>query len=123
MSASDDPRRVHFQSPEYLLDRLDAIADLYDTDRTDLLVEAIREYIEETADSDTFQDLVATKYYDGQLDFETVKELVGTETAQRLRLLKRDLDDEPLDLDTPTDEDIYDSEAVSVDSASRASEE
>lgn len=123
MSASDDPRRVHFQSPEYLVDRLDAIADLYDTDRTDLLVEAIREYIEETADSDTFQELVARKYYDGQLDFETAKELVGTETAQRLRLLKRDLDDEPLDLDTPTDEDIYNGEAVSVDSASRASEE
>jgi len=123
MSASDDPRRVHFQSPEYLVDRLDAIADLYDTDRTDLLVEAIREYIEETADSDTFQDLVATKYYDGQLDFETVKELVGTETAQRLRLLKRDLDDEPLDLDAPTDEDIYDGQAAAVDPVSRASEE
>ena len=115
MSASDDPRRVHFQSPEYLVDRLDAIADLYDTDRTDLLVEAIREYIEETADSDSFQTLVARKYYDGQLDFETAKELVGTETAQRLRLLKRDLDDEPLDLDEPTDEDIYGGEAVSVE--------
>ena len=46
MSASDDPRRVHFQSPEYLVDRLDAIADLFDPDRTDLLVEAIREYIQ-----------------------------------------------------------------------------
>jgi len=44
MSASDDPRRVHFQSPEYLVERLDAIADLFDTDRTDVLVEAMREY-------------------------------------------------------------------------------
>jgi len=123
MSASDDPRRVHFQSPEYLVDRLDAIADLFETDRTDLLVEAIREYIEETADSDTFQELVAEKYYDGQLDFETATQLVGTETAQRLRLLKRDLDSEPLALDAPSDEDIYDGEAVSVDPASRASEE
>ena len=114
MSASDDPRRVHFQSPEYLVDRLDAIADLFETDRTDLLVEAMREYIEETADSDTFQELVARKYYDGQLDFETATQLVGTETAQRLRLLKRDLDDEPLDLDAPNDEDIYDRAAVSV---------
>ena len=114
MSASDDPRRVHFQSPEYLVDRLDAIADLFETDRTDLLVEAMREYIEETADSDTFQELVARKYYDGQLVFETATQLVGTETAQRLRLLKRDLDDEPLDLDAPNDEDIYDGAAVSV---------
>ena len=80
------------------------------------LVEAIREYIEETANSDSVQELVATKYYNGQLDFETAEQLVGTETAQRLRLLKRDLDDEPLDLDAPTDEEIYDGDAVSVDS-------
>jgi len=117
MSASDDPRRVHFQSPEYLVDRLDSIAELFDTDRTDLLVEAIREYIEETADSETFQELVATKYYDDQLEFETVKQLVGAETAQRLRLLKADLEDEPLDLAAPDDVDIYDDDAMSVEAA------
>lgn len=107
MGASDEPRRVHFQSPEYLVDRLDAIADLFDRDRTDLLVEAIREYLEETAESETFQELVATKYYDDQLEFETVKQLVGAETAQRLRLLKSDLEGEPLDLAAPDDVDIY----------------
>jgi hypothetical protein len=115
MSASDDPRRVHFQSPEYLVDRLDAIADLFDKDRTDLLVEAIREYIEDTADSKTFQELVATKYYDDQLEFETVKELVGAETAQRLHLLKADLEDVPLDLAAPEDVDIYEGDVTTVD--------
>ncbi|AQL43289.1 hypothetical protein BV210_11555 [Halorientalis sp. IM1011] len=115
MGGSDEPRRVHFQSPEYLVDRHDAIAELFDKDRTDLLVEAIREYIEETADSETFQELVATKYYDDQLEFKTVKQLVGAETAQRLRLLKADLEDEPLDLAAPDDVDIYDSDATTVD--------
>jgi hypothetical protein len=115
MSASDDPRRVHFQSPEYLVDRLDAIAELFDRDRTDLLVEAIREYIEATADSETFQELVATKYYDDRLEFETVKQLVGAESAQRLRLLKADLDDEPLDLAAPDDVDVYDGNATTAD--------
>ncbi|WP_142860775.1 ribbon-helix-helix domain-containing protein [Salinigranum halophilum] len=115
MSASDKPRRVHFQSPEYLVDRLDAIAALFDKDRTDLLVEAIREYIEETADSETFQELVATKYYDDQVEFETVKQLVGAETAQRLRLLKADLEGEPLDLAAPTDVDIYGDNATTVE--------
>jgi len=117
MSASDDPRRVHFQSPEYLVDRLDAIADLFDKDRTDLLVEAIREYIEDTADSETFQELVATKYYEDQLGFETVKQLVGAETAQRLRLLKADPEDEPLDLDAPDDIDIYGDDARTVNTS------
>ena len=116
MSASDDPRRVHFQSPEYLVERLDAIADLFDKDRTDVLIEAIREYIEHTADSETFQELVAAKYYDDQLDAETVKQLVGAETAQRLRLLKSDLEAEPLDLGVPDDDvDIYDGNAVATD--------
>ncbi|KYH24162.1 hypothetical protein HAPAU_38050 [Halalkalicoccus paucihalophilus] len=114
MSASDEPRRVHFQSPEYLVERLDAIADLFDKDRTDLLVEAIREYIEDTADSKTFQELVAAQYYDNQIEFETVKQLVGAETAQRLRLLKADLEGEPLDLTAPDDVDIYSGDATTV---------
>ncbi len=115
MSASDEPRRVHFQSPEYLVERLDAIADLFDKDRTDLLVEAIREYLEETADSETFQELVATKYYNDQLEFETVMQLVGAETAQRLRLLKVDLEDSPLDLAAPDNADIYGDDATMVE--------
>src|SRR6056297_1106132 len=115
MSASDDPRRVHFQSPEYLVERLDAIAALFDKDRTDLLVEAIREYTGETADSETFQELVATKYYDDQLEFEAVKQLVGAETAHRLRLLKADLEGEPMDLAAPTAADIYGDDATAVE--------
>ncbi|QLH76170.1 hypothetical protein HZS55_02110 [Halosimplex rubrum] len=114
MSASDDPRRVHFQSPESLVDQLDAIADLLGTDRTDLLVEAIREYIEETAHSDQFQELVAQRYYDDELDFETVKRLVDPETAQRFRLLKADLDGEPHDLAAPEETDIYNGDRRSV---------
>jgi hypothetical protein len=118
MSASDEPRRVHFQSPESLVEQLDAIADLLGTDRTDLLVEAIREYIEETAHSDQFQELVAQRYYDDELDFETVKRLVDAETAQRFRLLKADLDGEPYDLAAPEETDIYDGDRRSVSSDS-----
>jgi len=114
MSASDDPRRVHFQSPESLVEQLDAIADLFGTDRTELLVEAIREYIEDTAHSDRFQELVAERYYGDELDFETVKRLVDPETAQRFRLLKADLDGEPYDLAAPEDTDIYDGDRRSV---------
>ena len=120
MSASDDPRRVHFESPEYLVERLDAMADLFDTDRTDLLVEAIREYIRDTTDSETFQELVASKYYDDQLEFGMVEQLVGTETAQRLRLLKADLDEEPLGLAPPDDVDVYGGDATGSFSQTRS---
>ena len=102
-------------SPRSTFDRLDAIGDLFDKDRTDLLVEAIRDYIEDTANSEELQELVATKYYDDQLDFETVKQLVGAESAPCLRLLKGDLEDEPLDLAAPDDVDIHDGKAAIVD--------
>jgi len=112
---TDEPRRVHFQSPEYLVERLDAIADLMGTDRTTLLVEAMREYINEQADSDSFQQRVATAFYEDELDFETAKQLVGAEQARHLSLLKADLEGELLDLDAPDDTDIYDGDAVTVD--------
>ncbi len=64
-----------------------------------------------------FQEPVATKYYDDQLEFETVKQLIGAETAQRLRLLKTDLEDEPLDISAPDNVDIYDGDATAVDTA------
>jgi metal-responsive CopG/Arc/MetJ family transcriptional regulator len=112
---TDEPRRVHFQSPEYLVERLDAIADLRGTDRTALLVEAMREYIDEQANSDSFQQHVARAFYENELDSETVKQLVGAEQAQHLRLLKADLEGEPFEFDAPDDTDIYDGDAVTAD--------
>ena len=47
IGGSDDSQRVHFQSPDYLVERLDAIADLFGKNRTNVLVEAIRECIED----------------------------------------------------------------------------
>ncbi|QSG04498.1 ribbon-helix-helix protein, CopG family [Halapricum desulfuricans] len=116
MGASDDRQRVHFQSPAYLVDRLDAMADLLGTDRTELLVEAIREYVESTADSEAFRERVAASYYEDKLDVKTVKQLVGPEQAQRLRLLKADLESDPFELAAPEEErDIYSGDAVEAD--------
>jgi len=40
---------------------------------------------------------------------------VGAETAQRLRLLKSDLEDEPLELGAPDDDvDVYGDDATTV---------
>lgn len=107
MGSTGDSRRVHFISPAELVDRLDSVAELYDKDRTDVLIEAIREYVQETAETDEFQRLVAERFYADRLQFAEVKQLVGAETAQRLRLLKADLQSPPLEIGQPTDEDIY----------------
>lgn len=115
MDTSDEPRTVHFQSPASLVERLDAIANLFDKDRTELIVKAIREYVEDTADSATVQGLVATKYYDDQLEYETVKQVVGADTAKRLRLLKADLEDGSLDIAAPADIGVYEGDTTTGD--------
>lgn len=103
MGESDGPRRVHFQAPADLIEQLDAVADVYDTDRTDLLVDAIRSHIAETVSDEAFQDLVRSKYYDEQIGFQTVKRVLGTAAAHRLRILKTSLESHPEDLDaSPT---------------------
>lgn len=114
MSSTDGSRRVHFNSPAELVERLDSLAELFDTDRTDLLIEAIREYVQETAETEEFQRLVAERYYDDRLAFEEVRRLVGAETAQRFRLLKADLDGDALELDAPDDVDVYGGERRGV---------
>lgn len=117
MSADRDTQRVHFHSPEHLIERVDAIATIFHKDRTDVLNEALREYVSETASDDSFQAIVANEFYEDRLDFETVKQLVGADAAQRFRLLKRDLNSEPLDLSAPSDTDIYDGEQRTVNPA------
>lgn len=116
MSADDDTRRVHFLGPEHLIERADAVAEVLDKDRTDIIIEALREYIAETAGDETFQQLIAEAYYDDRIDHETVITVVGHDTARRFQLLKQDLDDEPLEIPEPdTETDIYEGEAQSVD--------
>lgn len=116
MSTDDETRRVHFHSPEHLIERVDAIATLVHKDRTAVLNEALREYVMDTANRDDFQQLVANEYYENRIDFQTVKQLVGADTAQRFRLLKADIDGEPLDLAAPSDADIYDDkDTVEID--------
>ncbi len=111
---SSEKKRVQFRAPPRLIDRADALADALGEDRTDILVTALREDLRDAAaDAALSREIEAA--YDDQLAFETLRQLVGTETAQRLRLLKTDLADEPLDLATPDDVDIYDGDATAVD--------
>lgn len=116
MSADEEKKRVHFRGPERVIEQADALADVLDKDRTDVIVEALREHITERTSDERFEAMVADRYYEDHLDFETVATLVGRDTAQRFRLLKRDLADEPLDVPAPdTDVDVYDGETRTVE--------
>ena len=106
--STDERKRVHFLGPEHLIEKADAFADVLDKDRTDVIVEALREYLTDQTVDDRFEHLVADAYFDDRLEVETVRVLLDGVNARRLQVLKHDLEDAPLDLAEPDrDVDIY----------------
>ncbi|WP_135663869.1 hypothetical protein [Halorhabdus rudnickae] len=94
---STDRKRVQFRAPVRLVDRTDALADVLGEDRTDVLVTALREYLQEATHDDALTQEIAAAYYDDEITFEQLKSLVGAEEAANLRVLKQQLDEDFID--------------------------
>lgn len=62
-----DKKRVQFRAPHRLVDRADALADVLGEDRTDILVTALREYLQEAAHDDALTQEIAATYYDDEI--------------------------------------------------------
>lgn len=88
--------RVHFRAPERLIEQADVLAVAEDKNRTDVLVDALREYLAEASDEERVRQAIANAYYEDRLTFEQVKAIVGTEPAQNFRVLKRQLTDDSI---------------------------
>lgn len=94
---STDKKRVQFRAPNRLIDRADALAAVLGEDRTDVLVTALREYLQDATHDDTLIQEIAAAYYDDEIVYEQLKALVGAEEAANLRVLKQQLDDDFID--------------------------
>jgi len=94
---STDKKRVQFRAPNRLIDRADALAAVLGEDRTDVLVTALREYLQDAANDDTLTQEIAAAYYDDEISYEQLKALVGAEEAANIRVLKQQLDEDFVD--------------------------
>ncbi len=90
---SSEKKRVQFRAPNRLINRTDALAAVLGEDRTDILVTALREYLQDATHDDTLIQEIAAAYYDDEITYEQLKSLVGAEEAANLRVLKQQLDD------------------------------
>jgi len=96
-SGSEDKRRVQFRAPRGLVEQTDILATVLETDRTDIIISALREYLRDAAHNDELKQEVAEAYYDDDISFEQLKNLVGHEEAANFRVLKTQLSEEFLD--------------------------
>jgi len=94
---STDKKRVQFRAPDRLIDRADALATVLGEDRTDILVTALREYLQDASHDDTLVQEIAAAYYDDEISYEQLKALVGAEEAANQRVLKQQLDEDFVD--------------------------
>ena len=76
---SSDKKRVQFRAPHRLIDRADALAAVLGEDRTDILVTALREYLQEATHDDALRQEIAAAYYDDEISAEELNALVGAE--------------------------------------------
>lgn len=108
----EEKTRVDFNAPVSLVDQADVVADLLDVSRTQLLIEALRDEIEELATDDGFRRMISDAYYSGEIDFETVESILGTEEAMRMKLLRASLNREPpepqIESELPPPAEFYD---------------
>lgn len=88
--------RVHFRAPERLVEQADALAVAKDKNRTDVLVDALRDYLAEASNEERVRQAIADAYYEDRLTFDQVEAIVGRETAQNFRVLKRQLTDDEI---------------------------
>lgn len=96
-SDSGDKRRVQFRAPRGLVERADVLATVLETDRTDIIISALREYLQDAAHNDALKQEIADTYYDGEITVEQLQTLVGHEEAANFRVLKTQLSEAFLD--------------------------
>lgn len=108
---AEEKTRVDFNAPVSLVEQADHVADMLGVSRTQLLIDALRQEIDDLADDDVFQRRLRDAYYSEAVDFEIVESILGTEEAMRMKLLRDSIDHEPpepqLEGDLPDDDEFY----------------
>lgn len=85
--------RVNFRLPDDLLEKADIAAEITHKSRTDILKEALQEYLDEVEDTEEFKEAVVDLYLDDEISFDILKEFIGRQDAEAVRASKTLLDD------------------------------
>jgi len=84
--------RVNFRLPEDLVEKAVVAAEVSKKNRTEIVKEALQEYLDDIEDDETFQEAVVELYLDEQIGFEVLKEFIGRQDAESVRASKTVLD-------------------------------
>ncbi|MEF8812533.1 MAG: ribbon-helix-helix protein, CopG family [Halovenus sp.] len=84
--------RVNFRLPEELIERADVAAEVREKNRTEIVKEALKEYLADIEDDETFQEAVVELYLDDRIGFDVLKAFIGRQDAESVKVSKAILD-------------------------------
>ncbi len=84
--------RVNFRLPEDLIQKTDIAAEIAHKNRTEILKEALQEYLNDVEDDEKFKEAVVELYLDDQIKFDILKEFIGRQDAEAVKASKTLLD-------------------------------
>lgn len=84
--------RVNFRLPQELIEKADVAAEVSKKNRTEIVKDALQQYLEEIEDDERFKEAVVELYLDDQIDFEVLKAFIGRQDAESVKASKTMLD-------------------------------
>lgn len=84
--------KVNFRLPESLVEKADIAAEVTHKNRTEIIKDALRKYLEEVEDDEKFKEEVVELYLDNRISFDVLKEFIGRQNAESVRASKTLLD-------------------------------
>ncbi|MFC7135242.1 MULTISPECIES: ribbon-helix-helix protein, CopG family [Salinibaculum] len=81
-------KRVNFRLPDELVEKADIAAEVTHRDRTDIVTEALREYLADIEGDEAFREHVVELYLDGEIGFDALKAVIGRQDAEAARASK-----------------------------------
>lgn len=80
--------------PEELITHADVASEVTHKNHTELLIEALREYLEGMVTDEEFRESVVELYLADEIDFETLELIIDRQDANAVQSGKRLLDDD-----------------------------
>lgn len=83
-----DKTRVNFRLPADLIEKADAAAKITHKDRTEIVTEALIDYLDELEREEEFKEEIVELYLDDEIEYGVLKEFVGRQDAESIRASK-----------------------------------
>ena len=80
--------KVNFRLPNELVEKADVAAEVSHKNRTEIVRDALQQYLREVEDDQKFNEAVVELYLDDEIGFETLKEFIGRQDAESVQVSK-----------------------------------